>query len=125
MAPRTAAFLFWIALAAFLLFSLNFPKEVSNHRWFLFGAGLIPRAFMGVWVLVDAKEYEFSAQRRGNYGALSIFLGEIVVAIYLVKSRGWKGAGKTLLRILGYLAAVVLSTALLQTAVSFGRKLGV
>ena len=73
---------------------------------------------IGFWVHADAKTKGFDIQRRGFYMAFAIVLTEIAVPVYLVKSRGWKEAGKTSMRFVLYLCVALVLAAVLQTILS-------
>ncbi|MBI1425773.1 MAG: hypothetical protein GC149_20295 [Gammaproteobacteria bacterium] len=122
ISPRLASQILWATFVGVMLVLANINREFPGNHWYITAAFLMLRVLIGVWVFVDANEHKFSIQSRSNYGLLSIFLGEIVLPIYLVKSRGWMGAWKTVVQMLGFLVIALLSSVLIQAIILFVRK---
>jgi len=100
----------------------NIPRENSYNHWYIIVATILLRVFIGLWVFVDAHAYKFSSQRKTTYATLSMFIGEIVLPVYLVKSRNWKGAVKTAVNIFGVFIIFLLLSVLLQALILFIRR---
>ena len=100
---RTARALFWVSLMLFLLLLAFMPTEVTDNRWFVLSWKAVFNLFVALWMAADARAHNFEEERVKWYTHLSIVLTEFTVPVYLVKSRGWKGAAKASLRFLGYL----------------------
>lgn len=122
ISPRLASQIFWATFVVVMLVLANIDREFPGNRWYITAAFLMLRVSIGVWVFVDANEYKFSILSRRNYGLLSIILGEIVLPIYLVKSRGWVGVWKTVVQMLGFLVISLLSSVLIQAIILFVRR---
>lgn len=107
---RATAILFWSALVVFLAIATFLPKSLSGSGWLALVEKITLNLLVALWVLADGRAHKFEAERLQSYAIFSALLTEIALPIYLVKSRGWKGAGKTSLRFIGYLAVILTVT---------------
>jgi len=100
---RTARALFWAALMLILFLLAFLPTEVTDNRWFALSWKVAFNLFVALWIAADARAHNWEEERVKWYMHLSIALTEFTVPVYLVKSRGWKGAAEASLWFLGYL----------------------
>jgi len=107
---RAAVILFWSAFVLFLAIAAFLPKSVSGSGWLTLTEKIILNLLVGLWVLADGRAHKFEAERLQYYAIFSALLTEIAIPIYLVKTRGWKGTGKTSLRFIGYLSVILAVT---------------
>jgi hypothetical protein len=107
---RAAVILFWSALVVFLAIAAFLPKSVSGSGWLALAEKITVNLLVALWVLADGRAHKLEAERLQWYAIFSALLTEIALPIYLVKTRGWKGAGKTSLRFIRYLAVILAVT---------------
>jgi hypothetical protein len=100
---RNGAISFWAMLGLFLLFESYAPVSISSDsKYYIFVATLV-RATIAFWAYADALARNYQRDWRIILMMGSIMLWELVIPVYLVISRGWKGAAKSCLRFAGYL----------------------
>jgi len=118
---RNTTFLFWVALALFLLYHSYAPINLTENIWLRNIVKVLFKSTMGLWVYADGRARNFSDKWHATYYGLSILIPEIALPIYLVHSRGWLGAGKSALRFTGYiLLALVIWVAMVGILQLFG-----
>lgn len=74
------------------------PDSLTDKPWFTIVCRLAFSLTTALWVAADAQAHRFAEERVKLYTAFSGGLPELAVPVYLVKSRGWKGAANTSLR---------------------------
>jgi hypothetical protein len=102
--------LFWGTLAAVLLFSLFGPRQAADSNAFHLLAKIVLNVNVALWVYADGRARGFAPDsfRFNLFVTGSALLTEIVVPVYLVKSRGWKGAAISSWRFLKTLAGLIV-----------------
>ena len=113
--PQRAAALFWLALAASVLVDGYLALPFSRAGWYLITNKLVLNGLAVVWLYADAKSRGWHADRIGLYVSIAAILIELVMPVYLVRSRGWRSALITVLRFCLYL----LAFAVMLTAVGY------
>ncbi len=123
--PGQAAWIFWVGL--FLLGTVDgylLPETVTEAAWFVIAFKTSVNALVALWITADARSRGWNSERVVFYGVFAMMLTEVVIPVYLVKTRGWKGAGRSALRFIGYLilflAVMIALDAGLETG--FGPK---
>lgn len=94
--PIWGAMVFGLTLCAIVVSKDTLPQQFLNTTSF---RALSKSAFIisiAVWILFDALKKGWALERATNYGLLCGFLFPIGVPYYLVRSRGWIGALKSL-----------------------------
>lgn len=100
---QNTAILFWVVLGMYLLFESYAPASVSSDSTYSILAKTLVRAAIALWAYADARARNYQREWLIILMIVTINLPEIVVPVYLVISRGWKGAAKSTLRFIGYL----------------------
>ena len=118
---RAAAALFWTGVVVFLGLLEFLPESITDRRWFTLGWKAAFNLFVMLWVIADARARDFGEERVKWYVHLSAVLPEFTVPVYLVRSRGWRGAIKAAMRFFGYL---FLAAALVVAASGITKVLG-
>ena len=111
-----AALGFWIILFLFVLLKRTNVDEINNSVVYTLIFKVILNFMVAFWLYVDAKSRGWQKKNINTYLLLSILITEFIVPIYIVKSRGWKGAVKTSMRFLIYLLMFVLAVSLASYA---------
>ncbi|MGD8526818.1 MAG: hypothetical protein PVJ63_11255 [Thioalkalispiraceae bacterium] len=101
--------LFWSFLVVSLLFDEYGAPNITSAGWYPWIAKIALNSIAAWYIYVDATRYAHI--NRELYSSLSVPLTELVYPVYLVKTRGWTGAGLWLLRFTGYLLLAVAFTA--------------
>lgn len=93
-----AALLFWISLALLGYEDLIIPDDLRKLFWYEVARRLFLSFTIALWVYCDALARGWDKDRISLHMGFVVLLTEIGVPVYLVQSRGWRGAGKTVLR---------------------------
>lgn len=117
--PRTAALMFWVGVLMVFSIEKTLPGEVIESTSYAIGVKVILNLLVAFWVYVDATSREWEKERITLYSIFSVTFTEITIPIYIVKSRGWKEAGKSVLRFLLYLFCILI---LITFISSFGKR---
>lgn len=99
--PVYAALGFWILLAMSVLITRYTSQDMTEATWYSLTERTLLRLPIALWVFFDAEDRLFEKSRRDIYASMSLIVPEISIPIFLVKSRGWREAGKSVLRFLG------------------------
>ena len=110
MSPTAVALLFWVVVVLLIVIETKRPELVGGNEYSILVQKLVLNAVAAVWIYTDAVTRKWDYERAKWYAIFGALLTEITLPIYLVKSRGWKGAGVTVLRFVAYsfLAVVFL-----------------
>lgn len=102
---RNTTILFWVAFALYLLCTNYVPPGAIESRWIIVLARIAFLSTIGLWMLADGRMRKVEEKWLMYYFLGSVLVPLVVIAlpIYLVHSRGWLGAGKSILRFAGYL----------------------
>ena len=100
--PTAVALLFWVVVVLLIVTETKRPELVSGNEYSILVQKLVLNAVAAVWIYTDAVTRKWDYERAKWYAIFGAFLTEITLPIYLVKSRGWKGAGVTVLRFVAY-----------------------
>jgi hypothetical protein len=106
--PKVAAALFWLSIIILYLLESSLPSQITENEFYVLGIKIALNLTVAAWIYLDAKDKEWDEERARLYAAIAVPLTEIIVPIYLVKSRGWIGAGKSVLRFCLYSAVVLI-----------------
>ncbi|MES1940414.1 hypothetical protein T5B8_09231, partial [Salinisphaera sp. T5B8] len=98
-----------------LRYSRGSSLPSSRAGWYLITSKLVLNGLAVVWLYADAKSRGWHADRIGLYVSIAAILIELVMPVYLIRSRGWRGALITVLRFCLYL----LAFAVMLTAVGY------
>lgn len=113
--PWQAAWIFWVGI--FLVGAIDgylLPEAATESAWVVIGFKAAFNALVLLWISADARSRGWDSERVLFYGIFAMVLTEIAVPVYLVKSRGWKGAGRSALRFLGYLVLLLIAVLALE-----------
>ena len=103
---RLAAWAFWIGLCAMLvLYLLGYP-DGSAPVWMRALLKAAFNALAALWIHADARDRGWGAGGALAASVCGLVLVELAVPVYLVRSRGWRGALRTLP---GFVLRVVLT----------------
>ena len=112
--PNAIAVFFWLYISIEMILGDKITITAFDESTFIIFQKIVLNLFVALWVYFDAKKHDFDGQRRSVYAATAVIISEIVLPVYLVKSRGWHGAGKTVLRFIAYLLICGFSLALIE-----------
>ena len=116
--PKFAVLLFWGGLIALFLSSEWLPLHITEGSSYALFSKISINVLVALWVHYDAVSRNWDKQRANIYATLSVALTELVVPIYLVKSRGWKGALRATVYFILYLVVALTVTVLLDQIAS-------
>ena len=100
--PTAVALLFWVVVVLLIVIETKRPELVGGNEYSILVQKLVLNAVAAVWIYTDAVMRKWDYERAKWYAIFGALLTEITLPIYLVKSRGWKGAGVTVLRFVAY-----------------------
>ncbi len=103
LTPRNVAIVFWFEFACFLLYTSYIPAGAIESKWVIYLLRALVLATIGMWVVVDGRARGIEQGWLNQYLMGTMFLAGVAVPIYLVHSRGWRGAARSTLRFIGYL----------------------
>lgn len=107
--PGAGVAIFWLGLFTLLVGDHLLGAAVTESVWYAAGLKLALNLLVVIWLLSDSSRWGWEAPRVQLYAILSMLFTEICVPIYLVKTRGWKGAGKSVLWFLGYSVLFIIA----------------
>lgn len=114
--PSFGAGVFWVLVMVFVSGESLFPALWIDTFWYEVTWKVCLNGVIALWVYLDASARNWSEERTRFYALFSMMLTEIVVPVYLVKSRGWKQAGLSVLRFLFRFCIFLLALTLLEYA---------
>src|SRR5262249_55012544 len=79
---RTAFWLFWTSMVAFLCLNMFLPKNVADSRWFIASWRIVFHLSVALWVAADARAHNFEDGRVRSYATFAAALPEFTVPIY-------------------------------------------
>jgi len=116
---RVIPIVFWVGLSAYILAFLSLPPAIRDNQLIDGFITLALRAIAGIWVFADSVKYNLSSKSRVLYGYFTVLLLEIVVPLYLIKTRGWKDGFKALAKLITIIIGVLLFDAVIMTVVTY------
>lgn len=107
--PWWAAALFWLGIIAMVLADALLPAAIVDSGGYAIGVKVTVNMLVGLWVLADGRSRGMSEHELGLAAGMTMLLTEIMLPVYLVRTRGWRGAGRAVLRFaLQFLAIAVV-----------------
>ena len=100
--PTAVAFLFWVAVVMLIVIETKRPELIDGNEYSILVQKLVLNAVAALWIYSDAVTRKWDYERAKWYAIFGTLFTEITLPIYLVKSRGWRGAGVTVLRFVAY-----------------------
>lgn len=117
---RTSIALFWGVLMLILILNAFAPSSVSENGWLKAAEKIMLNSAVAIWLLADGRARNLSEECLRWYLPFSILLTEFTILIYVVRTRGWKGAVTSSLRFIGYL--LLAATFIFVLIRAFGTK---
>lgn len=112
--PWWAAALFWLGVMAMVLADALLPSTVVDSGGYAIGVKATVNMLVGLWVLADGRSRGMPEHELGLAAGMTMLLTEIMLPVYLVRTRGWRGAGRAVLRFALQLFAMAVVLLLLD-----------
>lgn len=112
VSPRIPILVFWVVFISIFTVDEHVTSEIIKSNPYLLTTKLILNICITYWLVVDALAKGIDDRENlGWYIVASILVTEIALPIYMVHSRGWFGAAKTIPKftIMALAAAVVMA----------------